>query len=230
MISLNLLETRHGLKTRHGNVGRSVWVEGFQFRGRGAQHGVRRENDCSLDEVLQFSNVSGPRIPHHPIHGLGRDFVDSLVHTPSVELGEMSNQFRNVFNTLPQRRNADRKYFQSIIQVLAKCRLLYHGGQIAMGSGDYAYINFMSPVAAEPLKFLLLQNPQQFRLKFERDVAHFVQKERALVRQFKASHFLSDRPGKCSFFMTEQLTLQKAEWNCGAIQFNEGAVATGAQI
>ena len=164
------------------------------------------------------------------IHGLRRDFVDSLVHSPGIELGEMPNQFRNVFSTLPQRRNVDRKYFQSVIQVLAKCRLLYHAGQIAMRSGDQPHIHFMSAVAAEPLKFLLLQNAQQFRLKFERDVADFVQKERALVRQFKASHFLRDRSGKCSFFVTEQLTLQKPERNRGAIQFNEGAFAAGAQI
>ena len=99
-----------------------------------------------------------------------------------------------------------------------------------MRSGDQPDINLMSAVAAESLKFLLLQNAQQFRLKFERDVADFVQKERALVRQFKASHFLSDRSGKCSFFVTEQLTLQKPERNRGAIQFDEGAFAAGAQI
>src|ERR1700730_1363004 len=95
---------------------------------------------------------------------------------------------------------------------------------------DQTDINFVGAVAAESLKFLLLQNAQQFRLKFQRDVAHFVQKECALIRQFKASYFLSDRSGKCSFFMTEQLTLQKPERNRGAIQFNEGAFATGAQI
>src|SRR5580693_532668 len=88
----------------------------------------------------------------------------------------------------------------------------------------------MSAVTTEPLKLPLLQNAQQFRLKFERDIADFVQKECALVRQFKASHFLSDRPSKRSFFMTEQLALQKPERDRGAIQFDEGAVAAGAQI
>src|SRR5882724_1519323 len=88
----------------------------------------------------------------------------------------------------------------------------------------------MSAVAAESFKFLLLQNAQQFRLKFERDVANFIQKERASIRQLKAPHLLGDRSGKCSFFMTEQLTLQKPERNRSAIQFNEGSFATGAQI
>src|SRR5580704_16115534 len=142
----------------------------------------------------------------------------------------MPDQFRNVLRTLPERRNVDRKYFQSVVQVLAKCRLLYHTGQIAMRGGDEAYVNFMSAVAAEPLKFLLLQNAQQLRLKFERDIADFVQKERALMCELKAPHFVSDRSRKCSFFVAEQLTLQKPERNRGAIQFDEGAFAAGAQI
>ena len=72
-------------------------VEGFQLGGWGAQYGVRRKNDCSLDEVLQFPNVSGPGVSHQRIHGLRRDFVDPLVHSPGVDLCEMPNQFRNVF-------------------------------------------------------------------------------------------------------------------------------------
>src|SRR5580658_1319262 len=125
----------------------------------------------------------------------------------------MPDQLRNVFGTLSQRRKVDRKYFQSIVQVLAKCRLLYHTGQIAMRRSDEPDINFMSAVAAEPLKFLLLQNAQQLRLKFERDIADFVQKECALMREFKAPHLVGDRSRKRSFFVTEQLTLQKPERN-----------------
>src|SRR5689334_17188320 len=99
-----------------------------------------------------------------------------------------------------------------------------------MRSGDQPDIDLMSGVAAESLKFLLLQNAQQFRLKFQRDVAYFVQKESALIRQFKASDFLTDGSSKCPLFMTEQLTLQKPKRNRSAIQLNKGAFATGAQI
>ena len=49
-----------------------------------------------------------------------------------------------------------------------------------MRRSDEPDVNLMSAVAAEPLKFLLLQNAQQFCLKFERDVAHFIQKQRRL--------------------------------------------------
>src|SRR5580658_5528608 len=122
MVSFDLLETRHGLETRHRNIALSVCVEGFQLGGWGAQYGVRRKNDGSLDEVLQFPDVSGPGVSHQRIHCLRRDFIDSLVHSPGIELREMPNQRWNVLRTFPQRGNVDRKYFQSVIQVFAKCR------------------------------------------------------------------------------------------------------------
>ena len=50
------------------------------------------------------------------------------------------------------------KYFQPVIKVFAERPLLHHGGKIAMGGRDEADVNLMRAVAAEPLKFLLLQN------------------------------------------------------------------------
>jgi hypothetical protein len=104
MISLNFR------KTRHGNVGGGACGERFQLGGGGAQYGMRRENDGSFDKVLQFANVSGPAVSHQGIHCVRRDLIDSFVHSSSVELGEMTNQLRNVLRTLPQCGNADWKY------------------------------------------------------------------------------------------------------------------------
>jgi hypothetical protein len=66
--------------------------------------------------------------------------------------------------------------------------------------------------------------------QFERDDADFVPKELALIREFKAPHFLSGRSGKCPFIMTDQLTVRTPERNRSAIQSNEGALATGARM
>ena len=88
----------------------------------------------------------------------------------------------------------------------------------------------MRAVAAESLEFLLLQDAEQFRLQFQRYVADLVKKERALVCEFEASCFLRDRSGECSFFMTEQFTLQKSERDRGAIQFDKCPFPAAAQI
>src|SRR3954453_15573002 len=151
---------------------------GDQLGGWCAQRGGRRENDRSLDEILQFPNVSWPGISNQGVHGLRRNFVDSLFHTAGVNLREMTNQYWNVLRPLAQRRNLNREYLQPVIQVVTKRSLFHHSRQIAMSCGDEPHIHLMSAVAAESLKFLLLQDAQQLRLKLERDVANLVEKER----------------------------------------------------
>jgi len=90
-----------------------------------------------------------------------------------------------------------------------------------MRSCDQADINFVRAVTAEPLKFLLLQDAEQLSLKFERNVADLIKKERALVHKLKTSRFLRDRSGECASFMTEQFALQKSEEDCSAVQFDK---------
>src|SRR5712692_3346631 len=99
-----------------------------------------------------------------------------------------------------------------------------------MRSCDQADINFVRAVTAEPLEFLLLQDAQQLRLKFERNVADLVKKERALVRKLKTSRFLRDRSGECASFMTEQFALQKSKGDCSAVQFDKRPLPATAQI
>ena len=99
--------------------------------------------------------------------------------------------------------------------------MLYHRGQIAMRGRDQADVNLVRTVAAEPLEFLLLQDAQQFRLKFQRNVADLVKKERAFVGEFEPSRFLGDGAGERSFFVAEQLALEESKRDCGAIQFDE---------
>jgi hypothetical protein len=55
-------------------------------------------------------------------------------------------------------------------------------------------------VATESLELLFLQDAQQFRLKLQRDVADFVKKERALVRELKAARlFCATAPVNAAF-------------------------------
>src|SRR5580658_5976735 len=99
-----------------------------------------------------------------------------------------------------------------------------------MSRCDEPNIHLVGPVAAEPFKFLLLQNTQQLGLKFKWYIAHFIQEKRALIRKFKTSNFLCDRAGKRAFFVAEQLAFQEAKGDRGAVQFDESTVAPCAPI
>src|SRR5580698_6337398 len=95
---------------------------------------------------------------------------------------------------------------------------------------DETDVHFVSAVAAEPLEFLLLQDAQQFCLKFEWNVADFIQEERTLVRKLKTPGLLRDRSGERPFFVPEQLAFEKPKRNCGAVQFDKGPLPATAKI
>jgi len=60
---------------------------------------------------------------------------------------------------LSQGRDVDRKHFQPIIKILAKCQPLHHTSQITMRGSDQTDVNLVSAGAAESFEFLLLQDP-----------------------------------------------------------------------
>src|SRR5262249_20120260 len=142
----------------------------------------------------------------------------------------MPDQSRNIPCALSQRRDLDRKYFQTIVKILTKRPLFYHRGQVPMRGCDQAYVNFMRKVAAEPLELLLLQDAQQFWLEFQRDVADLIQKKRASVGEFESPRFLGDGAGERAFFVAKQLALQQPQGDSGAVQFHKSPFPTTAQI
>ena len=54
--------------------------------------------------------------------------------------------------------------------------------QIAIGGRDHAHVDAFSGQRAHPLHFLILQHAQKLRLRGQRHVPDFVQKQRAAVR------------------------------------------------
>src|SRR2546421_7603254 len=100
---------------------------------------------------------------------------DLSTHPAGMNLDKMFHQGRNVFTARPQRRQWDRKYIQTIVEIAAKFVSLHHFNQISMGRSYEANVHLMSPAAPQALEFLLLQDTQQFWLQWQRNVAHLVQ-------------------------------------------------------
>ncbi len=74
------------------------------------------------------------------------------------------------------------------------------------------------------------KHAQELGLEFQRDVADFVQKERSVVGQLEAAKFLRDGAGEGAALVAEQLGFEQAGGDCGAIDFDEGAIAARAEI
>ena len=84
----------------------------------------------------------------------------------------------------------------------------------------------MGAAAAEPFELVLLQDTEEFGLQRRRNVAHFVEEQRASVGQLEPAHLLGNRTGKRSLFMTEQLALEQVERDGGTIEFHERPAAS----
>ena len=73
--------------------------------------------------------------------------------------------------------------------------------EVSVGRGDHSYIHANGPVASHRFKLAFLQDPQQLHLRFEGQLADFIQKDRAAVSEFKPAHVTFKSAGKGSFDM-----------------------------
>src|SRR5215813_3457060 len=99
---------------------------------------------------------------------------------------------------------------QAVVEIAAACPLFDHLLQVAVPGGNHADINLLCPSAAQALKLVLLQYAQQLGLKIERNVANFIQKQRALVRKLETARLAHDGAGESAFFVPEEFALQQA--------------------
>ena len=108
--------------------------------------------------------------------------------------------------------------------------MLDHVREIAVRRRHYANVDLDGAGTSQSLKFLFLEDPQQFRLQFERNISDFIEEKRALMRQFEAADLPRNRPGECAFLMAEQFTFQQASRNGGAIHFDKGVLAARTEL
>ena len=121
-------------------------------------------NYRSFDNILQLTDVSGPRISSQHLHRFARNRINGLMHPLGKLLDEMQYEQRNVFRAFAQRRNDNWKNIQAVVEVAAKLLLLDHLFQVAMGRGHDSNVNSLRPGTAQSLEFPFLQDTKELRL------------------------------------------------------------------
>jgi hypothetical protein len=181
-----------------------------------------RHDHGTLDEILQFAYVAGQSCCWRNSIAPPGILANLLIHTRRKLANEVPHQKRNVFRTLPQRRKCDRKHIEAVKQIRAEPPLSNHLGQILIRGCHNTNVNPDGAVASEPLKFLFLENAQELRLQFERQIAHLIQKQRTCVGVLKAPGRLSPRSGECSALVAEEFALDETIWHCRAVHLGLG--------
>ena len=96
-------------------------------------------------------------------------------------LDEMLREHQDVVGAFAKRRNRDRKHRQPEVQVFAELTRRDGGLQMPIGRRDDADVHLQRDRAADALEPLFLQGPQDLRLQRQRQIADFVEKQRAAV-------------------------------------------------
>src|SRR5207302_7152827 len=89
------------------------------------------------------------------------------------------------------------------------------------------HVEFDGACTADALKLPLLQNTQEFGLHGKRQFPDFIQENGPAFRDFQLSFLLSNRAGKRSSFVSEELTLQEGFSNRCAVDGDERFVDPG---
>ena len=121
---------------------------------------------------------------------------------------QILDQRREIFEPLPQRRYANRKYIQTEEQILSKLAACDALLQISIGRGEDPDIRMLRLNAAEPLIRSLLKHTQQFHLHIDTHITDLVEEQCAALRQFETTNAPCQRAGKCAFLVTEKLRLE----------------------
>ena len=118
-------------------------------------------------------------VRREPAQTPARVFLEAIEHV-------LREQF-DVLATRPQRRLVDLQHAQPVIQVGAETAFDHRRLHVDVRRGNDPHIDGRRAVAAQPLDLALLKETQQARLAFERQIADFIEEQRAAIGRFHAA-------------------------------------------
>src|SRR5437660_6841159 len=140
----------------------------------------------------------------------------------------MSRQKRNVFLALAQGRHVEGDHIEPVKKVLAKIALRNFFFQVFVGRGDEASVYGNGLLAADRCEALFIQRAQNFGLRLEAHVAHFVEEQRAAMGFLELALFIPCRSGKRCFDVSEKFALDQILGNRGTIKLDEERILAEA--
>ena len=138
----------------------------------------------------------------------------------------MAHQRRQITRSVAQRRQLNRDHVQAEEQVFAKAAVGHRAGQILVGGGENAHIDLDRLATAHAFDLARFDGAQQFGLCFGTQVADFVEKECAGMRQLETAYAPVGGPRECAALVAEHLALDEVARNRRTVHANIRSVAS----
>src|SRR5579859_566178 len=183
------------------------------------------KNHRSFHGVLQFAHIARPAIVQQSFPRLLRQFQPGLLELPAIFLQKIFRQQEHIVAAFAQRRNCHRHSGNPEIEILAKELFLRKLLQISICSDNNAHIHFHGLRAADAIKSPFFQNAQKFGLNGQRQLANFIEKQSAAMRQVQLAHFARTCARERAAFVPKKLVLHQSFGNRRAIQRHKRLLA-----
>jgi hypothetical protein len=142
----------------------------------------------------------------------------------------MLRQQRHVLGALAQRRNGDDVEGEAVEQVAAEAAGLGKARQVDIGGGDDADIDVLHLVAADALEAAILDDAQDLLLHRQRGGGDLVEKQRSAIGDLEAREAPPRRAGEGAGLVTEELAVEQALGQGGAVELDERLVPARREI
>jgi hypothetical protein len=120
-----------------------------------------------LDDVLKFADIPRPGMGVPGVHHGLWDGLNGFPEFDDTRVHDMMDEPRQVFETLPQGRERERKDVETILEVLAEGAGLDGQVELPVGRGHNTHVDVHGPRPSDPLKCPVLQHLQPFDLQLQ---------------------------------------------------------------
>src|SRR6266481_1815259 len=140
----------------------------------------------SLDDVLQFANVTRPGVRLKQIEALFIHRLKALSCFPCITIKEVPDQQRNVLSSFAQRRHLDGKNVEAVKEVTPEYVRSDGRLQVTIGGSNHANVRSDRSSSTDTFEFMFLQDTQESDLCLGRKLSDFIEEDRASFSQLKA--------------------------------------------
>lgn len=189
----------------------SGWVSGSEGLGEVAGGDARSvgEDDGALDDVFEFSDVSGPVVFGEESEGGVVEAFEGFGEAVGVSCEEVSGEVEEVGASFAEGRHAEFDDVEAVVEVLAESVLSDEGGEVAVGGGDDADIDADGSGASDEFEGFLLEDAEELDLDVGGDVADFVEEEGSAVGLLEASDAVAVGAGEGALDVSEEFAFEE---------------------